>query len=159
MRGSMLVLFSWTLVLISTGCQAAKDANGLPTGPVTKQDLLARPESHLYYPGSRVIQSHAAGEVDRPLEGDFPAAVQTYLEVDGVTDQEVYGWYQAELTRSGWHKDKQVAEDVDYSRDTRETLVVAVFAGAPPGVPWDGRGKLYSIYYDIAPCSQEGVRC
>lgn len=150
---------TWFLVLLSAACLAT-DNHGLPTGVVTYQQVLSRPEAHLYYPGAHAVESHGEGEIQSLLEGNRPAYVQTYLVVSDATQKQVGDWYRAQLTASGWHSDSATeGASISYARDTRESFTIWFFKSAPTGIPWDGKGTLFSIGYQIAPCSQTGVSC
>lgn len=148
---------SWFFVLLTAAC-LAKDSHGLPTGVITYQQILARPEGHLFFPGSHVVEVHGDGEIADSLEGNRPAYVETYLTTSA-SRQEVEDWYRSQLTKAGWATDSQTQASQSYARDTRESFTIWFIQVAPKGVQWDGRGTLYSIDYQIAPCSQSGVIC
>ena len=149
---------TWFLMLLSAAC-LAKDNHGLPTGVVTYQQVLSRPEAHLYYPGARVAESHGDGEIPSLLEGNRPAYTDAHLVASDATRQRVDDWYEAKLTASGWHLDSRTEATVSYGRDTRESFTIWFLQSASPDIEWDGKGVLYSIHYQIAPCSQAGTSC
>jgi hypothetical protein len=155
------ILYSATasLVMLFSSACLGTDAHGLPTGQVTHQQVLSRPEAHLYYPGAQVMESHGEAEIPSLLEGNRPAYVETYLVVSDTPRQRIDEWYATKLTAAGWHLDSRTEPNVSYSKDTRESFTIWYFKVAPPGINWDGKGTLYSIGYQIAPCSQAGVSC
>jgi hypothetical protein len=77
---------------------------------VSYGDLLSHPEANLFYPGSRLLQSGGWEEYAELCRGpglmctpgDVPAFVENQLVVDGASPSEIYGWYQDELSASGW---------------------------------------------------------
>jgi hypothetical protein len=147
---SRIVLVLIGLCLVVGGAfWLVNDAFGLPSGNITYQQLLSRPESHLYYPGAKAIESHGDG-VRQGLP-NFPAFVQTYLVVSDVTWQQVDDWYRTKLTASGWRSDLKIDFGASYVRGDREDFTIGFPRIAPPGVPWDGKGTLYNIHYQIAP--------
>jgi hypothetical protein len=88
MSRGLLVVIGLCLVIVGAGW-LVKGAIGLPTGVITYQQVLTRPEAHLYYPGSHVAESHGEGEQPSVLESDIPAYVQTYLVASDATPQQV----------------------------------------------------------------------
>jgi len=147
-----------SLLLFVSACLGI-DSYGLPTGTVTQQQVLSRPEAHLYYPGAHVVGSSSAGEVPSSLEGNRPAFAETYLVVSNTSRQRIDDWYAKKLKEAGWHFDSRNDPNVSYTRGTRESFTIWFFKAAPTGVKWDGTGTLYSIGYQIAPCSRAGVSC
>jgi hypothetical protein len=147
------------LLVGACGLGLGKDAHGLPTGLVSEKDILGRPEASLYYPGSKVVESHGEGELSSPLEGNRPAYVQTYLIAAEADRQGIEDWYGKKLTALGWHRDGNHEPSVWFARDSRESFTLRFSTVAPPDIPWDGNGTLFSIDYQIAPCSQQGVTC
>ena len=152
----VLVVISFCL-LVGAAALLIRDAVGLPTGVVTYQQVLSRPEAHLYYPGAHVRESHGEDEQPSLLEGNRPAYVQTFLVVSDATRQQIDDWYSTKLTASGWHVDSKADPLVSYARGTRESFTIWFYRVAPPGIEWDGKGTLYTIGYQIAPCS--GLGC
>ena len=155
----VVLLVTGLCLLLGGAALMVKHALGLPTGVVTYQQVLSRPEAHLYYPGAHVVESHGDDEQPSLLEGNRPAFVQTYLVVSDAARAQVDDWYRTKLTTSGWHVDLKTDADVSYARGTRESFTIGFAKVAPTGIPWDGRGTLYNIHYQLAPCSQAGVSC
>ena len=150
MSRGLLVVIGLCLLVGGAGL-LVRDAFGLPSGAITYQQVLSRAEAHLYYPGSHVAESHGDDAVQTVLEGNRPAFVQTYLVVSEATRQQVDEWYRTKLTASGWRVDSRTDFGVGYVRGTREAFDIGFPRVAPGDVPWDGKGTLYVIGYQIAP--------
>jgi hypothetical protein len=90
-------------------CGFRCDAHGLPVGFVTEQNLKSHPEAWLYYPNSKVLETHVYPEATSDTDGAGEASIQTFLEAIGkvgesdAESQAVFSWYSAYLTAHGWH--------------------------------------------------------
>lgn len=67
---------------------------------VTYRDLAARPEAHLFFPGSRVLSTNGSDE-HSGLTGIYAAKITIQLAVDA-SMPDIYAWYRTELARRGW---------------------------------------------------------
>jgi len=134
---------------IRTDCPPARLLNSR-CSPVPKRISIIQ---------AHVVGSSSAGEVPSSLEGNRPAFAETYLVVSNTSRQRIDDWYAKKLKEAGWHFDSRNDPNVSYTRGTRESFTIWFFKAAPTGVKWDGTGTLYSIGYQIAPCSRAGVSC
>ena len=140
----------------------ATDRDGLPTGPVTYRFVDSRPEAHLVYPGATVLASTGTTESSDPLEGLKNSAFAGAVLVTRDPPDQVYAWYQKQLSARGW-KPYQLAallstqvSAAGYRRGVREFFVGAVddshmFRVAPGAVP--AGGTLFEFTYSIEPAS------
>lgn len=67
-------------------------------------EVNKRPEAHLYYPGSRVLEVDISGE-SRALEGGpIPAHASALIATSSssTSHSQVLAWYRDYLTRHGW---------------------------------------------------------
>jgi len=112
--------------------------------PVTQDDLAKRPEAHMFYPGSRVLETR--GQNEQLTEGGTRIAeVTTDLSVDAQADQ-IYSWYLRELTAKGWtlRKTERANGSFDlFTRGDRDLFEVGL--GASPGT--------YTTSFSIVPAS------
>jgi hypothetical protein len=132
------VLVQFTIAVGAVGLLASCGS------PVTQDDLAKRPEAHLFYPGSRVLETR--GQNEQVTEGGTRIAeVITDLSVDAQPDQ-IYSWYSHELTAKGWtlRKSERVNGSFDlFTRGDRDLFAVAL--GASPGT--------YTTTLSIVPAS------
>jgi hypothetical protein len=93
--------------LVWAGCGgspgAKVDASGLPTNrPVTQQQLLLFPETHLYYPGSTVVRKVGASQTPtHPGEEPNPAYSGAILTARA-SAASLYTWYENALRARGY---------------------------------------------------------
>jgi hypothetical protein len=143
-------------------CGFRCDAHGLPVGPVTEMNLKAHPEAALYYPDSKVLESHAYPESTSEV-GLGVGSIQTYLEATGKLEtpgdsHAIHDWYSAYLTAHGWRADGPPGYQT-FARGLRERFEVNFDPNASP------TGWLhYSVAYTIAGCRlvthlHPGVAC
>lgn len=114
-------------------------------GEVTYSDLLSHPESHLYYPGSKVVARSGGGEDSGLDTGRIPAKTTVVLAVDAPMS-DIYGWYEAHLAATGWHLRKTEMINGGYELFTKGKN--QVFQVSP-----DPKEGTYAIYYSILPAA------
>src|SRR6266702_6194791 len=100
------------LFLVTALTTLALTGSGNVQGPwaVSYADLLSHREANLFYPGSRLIQSGGWGEYAERCHsvsltctpGDLPAFVANQLVVEDVLPTQIFGWYQDNLSATGW---------------------------------------------------------
>lgn len=145
------------LALALRGSQGGKDAYGISKGSVSYQEVSSRPEAHLYYRGSQVLESHAAPEKSKYR----PAYVYTHLAAEA-TPQQIGDWYRDELLRKGWHLEGNTPQccgghEYYYLKARRERFDLTIFGtGLPQSLHYDGKGTVYSIHYEIGSCATRG---
>jgi hypothetical protein len=122
----------------------------LPTGPITSQYMLSRPEADLYYPGSRVLKTSMDGQgPDGGLYRPRPAYAQAFLEATASSEQ-LINWYRQQLQQRGWQFNFQQGTLIDFTRGDRENFDMQVVGDQPPsGIVSDGKGTVYQTYYQI----------
>jgi hypothetical protein len=112
--------------------------------PVTQADLAKRPEAHLFYPGSHVLNTR--GQSEQLTEGGKRIAeVITDLSVVAQTDQ-VYSWYSNQLTAKGWtlRKSERVNGSFDlFTRGDRDLFEVG----------FDAATGTYTTTFSVVPAS------
>lgn len=80
------------------------DAFGLPIGqPITRAELAAHRESHLFYPGSKVVRSVGSNQISRPQEGEPDPAYAGAILTAAATADQLYAFYERELIARGFH--------------------------------------------------------
>jgi len=142
MRGSTWLLVSVLLAgALLAGC-------GGESG-VTYTSLLARPEGHLYYPGSKVVQKH--GEDERWEEaGQHAAMAEVRLNADAPMSA-VLAWYRDQLKSRVWTLRSSDATSETFSKGSQDLFFVI------PGKTFDPAqtDSTYSIRYYVvpAPCA------
>jgi hypothetical protein len=115
-------------------------------GEVSYSDVLSHPESHLYYPGSRVITRSGGGEHRGGLDtGRTPAQTNVILAVDAPMSK-IYSWYEAHLAAMGWSLRKTETINGGYELFTKGKN--QVFEVSP-----DPKVGTYAIYYAILPAA------
>jgi hypothetical protein len=125
-------------------------SNSLPTGPITSQYILSRPEAHLYYPGSSVLKASIDGQgPDGGLYRPRPAYAQAFLEATASSEQ-LLNWYRQQLQQRGWQFNFQRDTLIDFTRGDRENFDIQVVGDQPPsGIVSDGKGTVYQTYYQV----------
>lgn len=97
-------------MLLLAGCTAGRaplarqmDTSGLPTSrPVIRSDLVRFPQTHLRYPGSRLVKVVGADQTPtRPGEEPNPAYIGGIFTVRA-TPTQLYQWFQLRLSRVGF---------------------------------------------------------
>src|SRR5205823_14863635 len=85
----LVIVLAATAVIVSCGTPA-----------VTADALAKRPEGHLFYPGSQLINTSRQDE--HPSEGGtYMGMLSQELSANASTDQ-IYSWYLTELQARGW---------------------------------------------------------
>ncbi|MGH9080048.1 MAG: hypothetical protein ACRDYE_08275 [Acidimicrobiales bacterium] len=109
------------------------DAFGLPISrPITRGELLAHQESHLFYPGSRLVRDIGASQTTNQ-EGEEPnPAYAGAILTASVTADTLYAFYRAELEARGFHmvNDYRLASQVSgqaWETDQRVQVQIGVF--------------------------------
>jgi hypothetical protein len=137
--------------------------------------MAYRQEVGLRFPVSWVLYKDASGEgpYDPMLgghpPGNAPASAAVVLEVPlpptDATADAIWWWYRQELTLRGWHlaesNNKAAGNYAQrYRRGQRERLTIG-FDGetAPAFIKYDGRGAVYSVYYEVASCTDPASMC
>ena len=117
--------------VVSSGSQG-RDANGLPTSPVTYASVSSRAPARLIYPGAQTLRAIGAGESRYPAEGVINSAFAGAVMVTQDSPAQVYAWYNDRLTADGWKTYRLAAllstqiSAKGYQRGTREYFVVAI---------------------------------
>jgi hypothetical protein len=145
--GGVLLTVAAVLLLVNRcggilGC----DAQALPRGPVTFDQVKSHPEGHLFYPGAHVYW---------PIGG----ILTSHDSADAIV-----GWYQNWLLSHGWAVDDRAIGStvwvsyVAFKRGSREQFTVAIddpklLSGVlGTAVPSD-RGTVFEVRYQIRPGS------
>lgn len=109
----------------------ARDAAGLPTGPVSYAEVNRHVEAHLAYPGSRPVARFGAGEYHHPLSGHDDAAFAGGILATVATPAQVYHWYERWTAAHGWRpyavstlSTQRSAQG--FERGRREFFIVAI---------------------------------
>jgi len=74
--------------------RATLDRAGLPTGPVSYDEVNRHVEAHLYYPGSTQVSRFGAAEYHHPLSGHNDAAFGGAILTSTASPEQIYLWYQ-----------------------------------------------------------------
>lgn len=119
---------------------------GLPLHrPVTEHELLARPESALLYPGSRLARRIGADEHGQPGDAEPDPAYAGVIATAPVTVTALLSWYDHALSARGYRRatyyrlSNQVNGAAWTVPDGREQIQVGIFAstsdiaGSAPG--------------------------
>jgi hypothetical protein len=69
--------------------------------PVSASELASRPEAHLYFPGSSVVQVSRRDMRGSLLSADEPAQVAT-TAATSASKNELIAWYENEMRSRGW---------------------------------------------------------
>ena len=152
--GLLVTLLLLGLLLVyESSCRAAWGTCGLdgpPRGPVTREFVLGREESHLYYPGSRLLHANSSGQgPDGGLLRPRPAYAQATLETSADSSH-ILAWYRQQLESRGWQLQRQDSISLQFIRGDRQDFDVYVYGKqAPTGLPYDGQGLVYDIYLQI----------
>lgn len=124
----------------------------IPTGRIFVGDLMARPEAHLYVPGSSLMQSSAIGEGGGHLIGYADPQTRADLIAPGASDAFIREWYGRTLSPRGWTKVSATADTIEYRRDPRELLSIT-FGTSGPSLGYGVSGLSYTVIYLIDTCS------
>jgi hypothetical protein len=112
--------------------------------------MSSRPESHFYYPESRVLKSSFDGQ--GPYDGLYrprPAYAQAFLETSAPAD-ELLIWYRQQLSARGWQFRLQQGSLIAFTRGDRESFSMQVAGDHPPtGIAYDGKGIVYQTFYQV----------
>jgi hypothetical protein len=127
------------------GCAAGPtdvDGFGLPLHrPVTQQELRAHRESHLLYPGSRVVRRVGSDEREQPGAEEPDPAFAGARAVAPVPAGALYRWYDRRLVALGYRRAAfyRTSDEVSGRAWTvpggNEQVQVAVFAPGSAGTP------------------------
>jgi len=116
-------------------------------GEVTYSDLLSHPESHLFYPGSRVVTRSGGGEHSGLDTGRIPASTTVVLVTDAPMTQ-IYAWYRSHLVATGWALRDTEPETMNGGYELFTKGKDQVFQVSP-----DPKEGTYAIYYSILPAA------
>jgi hypothetical protein len=161
------------LVLTSSAAPQKQSPGPGFDGPwaVSYQDLISDPAASLFYPRSEILQEggwqefaelcHGAALMCSP--GDVPAFVETQLAVDGLEPQEIFLWYDTELTAMGWRPEASTdnIHTARYAKGEDSQFVLFVddlptsqeLIGGPDSV------LFYSIRYSKGTCPSIDAGC
>ena len=121
-----------------TACSASTGSRGvddfwLPVGqPITRAELAAYRESHLFYPGSKVIRSIGSNQISRPSEPEPDPAYTGAILTARVTADQLYAFYEHALSPQGFHtvNDYRLSSQVSgraWEVDQRVQVQVGIF--------------------------------
>ena len=115
------------------------------TPAVTADALAKRPEGHLFYPGSQLINTSRQDE--HPSEGGtYMGMLSQELSANASTDQ-IYSWYLTELQARGWTLRQTERVNGSYDLFTRGDRELFQVGAEKPG--------MYATRFAIvpAPCA------
>ena len=130
----LVIVLAATAMLVSCGTPA-----------VTADALAKRPEGHLFYPGSQLINTSRQDE--HPSEGGTYMGMLTQeLSASASTDQ-IYSWYLTELQARGWTLRQTERVNGSYDLFTRGDRELFQVGAEKPG--------MYATRFAIvpAPCA------
>ena len=121
-----------------TACGASRastavDAFGLPIGqPLTRAELAAHSESHLYDPGSKVIRLVGSSQIAKTSEPEPDPAYAGAILSATVTADQLYAFYGQQLRARGFYAepDYHLASQVSgrtWEVDQRAQVQVGIF--------------------------------
>ncbi len=148
------------------------NSDGIPYGWITDQDMLARPETTLYYPGSQLLDRNVTGYDENGVGGRLlpgAADARSVLAVDA-SSTSILNWYDGRLRTRGWSRffcasQSEPSPNVQHSyvRDGREVLSLQVYVDGPPfgftvgppaGLGYRGSGTTYEFSYQVFATTQ-----
>ena len=109
------------------------DAFGLPIGqPLTRAELAAHSESHLYYPGSKVVRLVGSNQIAKTSEPEPDPAYAGAILTATATPDQLYGFYERQLRARGFvpEPDYHLASQVSgrtWEVDQRVQVQVGIF--------------------------------
>ncbi len=134
MRVAGILLAAATLVGACGGSTAGNvDAFGLPVGqPITRGELLAHDESHLFYPGSTLLREIGSNQTPNPNGEEPNPAYAGAILTASVTAGGLYAFYGRELRARGFHmvNDYRLSSQVSgeaWEVDQRVQVQVGIF--------------------------------
>ena len=102
-RGVGVALIAATLVVACGSAAGNVDAFGLPLGqPITRGELLAHDESHLFYPGSTLVREIGANQTPNSESEEPNPAYAGAILIASVTADELYTFYGNALRARGF---------------------------------------------------------
>jgi hypothetical protein len=162
--GVLLAVAGIVLLLNRCGGILGCDAQALPRGPVTFDQVKSHPEGHLFYPGAHIYWPIGGGEQRNSIEGGTNPAFSGAILTSNRSPDEIFAWYQSWLFSHGWALDQRAIGStvwvsyVGFKRGSREQFTVAIddpklLTGVlGPPVPSD-RGTVFEVRYQIRPAS------
>jgi hypothetical protein len=162
--GVVLAVVALLLLLNKCSSILGCDAQGLPRGPVTFDQVRSHPEAHLFYPGAQVYWPVGGEEQRNWIEGGSNPAFSGAILISQVSTDEIYSWYQTWLYSHGWEVDHRAIGSTvwvsyrGFRRGAREEFTVAIdnpqlLSGTlGTKVPTD-RGAVFEALYQILPAS------
>lgn len=170
-----LLLIALALAGTLTGCASpfvgvvraptalARDAAGLPLGPVSYAEVNKHVEAHLAYPGSTPVSRFGGAEYHHPLSGHDDAAFSGGILATTATPRQIYLWYERWALKHGWHShdfpslSTQLSTE-GFERGRREFFIVAIddpqLLGETTGRKIPRGRTIYEIRYAILPTSR-----
>ncbi len=136
------------------------DRAGLPTGPVSYDEVNQHVEAHLYYPGSTQVSRFGSGEYHHPLSGHNDAAFAGAILTSTASPAQIYLWYQRWALRRRWYSHDFIPLTTQRStegfvRGAREIFIVAIddpkMLGETTGRSIPQGQTVYEIRYEILP--------
>jgi len=136
------------------------DRAGLPTGPVSYDEVNRHVEAHLYYPGSTQVSRFGSGEYHHPLSGHNDAAFAGAILTSTASPAQIYLWYQRRALKHRWYSHDFIPLTTQRStegfvRGAREIFIVAIddpkMLGETTGRSIPQGRTVYEIRYEILP--------
>jgi hypothetical protein len=124
------------IVLTACGTSASAhsvDAFGLPIGqPLTRAELAAHSESHLFYPGSKLVRWVGSNQIPNPHETEPNPAYAGAILTASATAGQLYAFYEKELRPGGFYavNDYRLSSQVSgrtWEVDQRVQVQVGIF--------------------------------
>lgn len=161
--GLLVVVVGLALLLRQCSSLLGCDAQGLPRGPVTIDQVKSHPEAHLFYPGAHLYWPISGGQEQNAMEGGTNVAFAGGILTASDSPDAIYSWYKDWLLGHGWHEYRDIASTVwlshlDFQRGDREFFTVAVddpskLATVLGTVVPEDRGTVFEVRYRIFPAA------
>jgi hypothetical protein len=109
------------------------DAFGLPVGqPITRAELAAHAESHLFYPGSTMVRSVGSNQIANPGAGEPDPAYAGAILTASATAAQLYAFYEQGLLARGYRSvnDYRLSSQISgraWEVDQRVQVQVGIF--------------------------------
>jgi hypothetical protein len=116
----------------SAGAQSV-DAFGLPVGPpITRAELETHAESHLFYPGSKLVRRVGSNQIPNPHDTEPNPAYAGAILTASATPDQLYAFYRKELRPRGFYavNDYRLSSQVSgrtWEVDQRVQVQVGIF--------------------------------
>lgn len=159
---AVIGLLGW-LVIYRCGGPLGCDAQALPNGPVSAEEVKSHPEGHLYYPGAKVYWQIGGAESRNEIEGGSNPAFAGAILTSGDSADTIFSWYRQWLAAHGWQPDEQAIGSTTwkayaaFKRGNRERFTVAVddpqLLSGVLGTRVPSDRTVFEIRYQILPSS------